>query len=323
MGLLSILARERLRNASLSLLLTAISALLTGIGLAWWFALLSSQERQFLQLPAPSHRTRRMRSLVIIVASTALFVLFHWASLDKGCLETAEVQPSGAGRSWRLVYHLILLAFLVVATSIDFDCYMIPDSITLPGMLIGLLGATLIGEVQICHLWVDWSVAIPQLRGPYIPSWYDAHRHWHGLAWSVAGLVTGAGLTWSARQISSLVLGQEAMGSGDVTLMAMIGSFLGWQAAILVFLVAPLLGLTMGVFIRMVSGKTFLPYGPWLSIAAAVVLFTWGLLWEQTRLIFSDWLSIATLGGVGGLGFVTLLALVQLYKSIPARSRST
>jgi len=317
------LARDRLRNASLYLLLTAIAALLMGTGLAWWFAILSSHERRFLRLPALSTSTRRLRSLAIILATAILFLLFQWASFELGCLETAEVQPSGTGRTWRLVYQLTLLALLVVATAIDFDCYMIPDSITLPGTLIGLLGATIIGEVQICHLWVDWSVAIPQLRGPYIPGWYDAHRNLHGLAWSLAGLITGAGLTWSARQISSLVLGQEAMGTGDVTLMAMIGSFLGWQATILVFLVAPLLGLTMGVFIRMVSGKTFLPYGPWLSIGAAVVLFNWGRLWEQTRLIFSDWLSIATLGGVGSVGFVTLLALVQLYKSIPARNRST
>ena len=166
MGLFPSLASERLRNASLYLLLTAISALLTGTGLAWWFTLLSSRERQFLRLPALSTKTRRLRSLAIILASTTLFILFQWASLELGCLDTPEVQPSGAGRTWRLVYQLTLLALLVVATAIDFDCYMIPDSITLPGTLIGLLGATIIGEVQICHLWVDWSVAIPQLRGP-------------------------------------------------------------------------------------------------------------------------------------------------------------
>ena len=110
------------------------------------------------------------------------------------------------------------------------------------------------------------------------------------------------------------------MGSGDVTLMAMIGSYLGWQAVTLVFLVAPLTGITFGVLIRMISGKTYLPYGPWLSIAAVIVLFTWGRLWEQTRIIFSDWISVAMLGSAGGLGFVVLLFLVQLYKSIPTRN---
>ena len=69
----------------------------------------------------------------------------------------------------------------------------------------------------------------------------------------------------------------------------------------------------------MVSGKTYLPYGPWLSIAAVIVLFTWSRIWEQTRLIFSDWISVAMLGAIGGFGFLVLLVLVQLYKSIPAR----
>jgi hypothetical protein len=49
------------------------------------------------------------------------------------------------------------------------------------------------------------------------------------------------------------------------------------------------------------------------------VLFTWSRLWEQTRLIFSDWIGVTMLGAIGGLGFVTLLVLVRPYKSIPVR----
>lgn len=111
------------------------------------------------------------------------------------------------------------------------------------------------------------------------------------------------------------------MGTGDITLMAMIGSFLGWQAVTLVFLLAPVAGITVGVLVRIVSGKTYLPYGPWLSIAAVMVLFNWGRLWEQTRIIFSDWLSIVALGGIGTVGFVLLLGIVRLFKSIPTRVR--
>ncbi len=300
---------------------TTLCALFLGTGLAISLERLSDHERRSFQIPSVTSKTRWLRGTLIVLATAVIFGLFHWASLEQGCLETAEVQPSGIGRYWRLAYHLTLLGLLILATAIDFDCYMIPDSITLPGTLIGVFGAALIGEAQICHLWVDWTVAIPQLRGPYIPSWYDHHRFLHGLAWSIAGLTTGAGLTWLARQISSRVLGQEAMGSGDVTLMAMIGSYVGWQAVTLVFLIAPLTGIIVGVLIRTVSGKTYLPYGPWLSIAAAIVLFTWTHLWEQTRMTFSDWISVAMLGTGSGLGFVVLLFLVQLYKSIPVRSR--
>ncbi|MEK6261178.1 MAG: A24 family peptidase [Planctomycetota bacterium] len=294
--------------------------LLTGFWLSCWFERLSAFERTVLQYPIISAWSRWMRCAALMFVTAVLFGGLAWAEHVAGALNTPEVQPSNVGREWRLYYHLVLLALLIVATAIDFDCYMIPDRITFPGMLLGLLGAVAFADLQVCHLWVDWSVAIPQLRGPDIPAWYDVHKHWHALAWSSAGLATGAALTWLARTVSSRVLGQEAMGLGDVTLMAMIGSFLGWQAVVLVFLLAPLAGLTVGVLIKLVSGKTYLPYGPWLSIAAVFVLFRWGWLWELTRVTFSDWLSLTVLAGIGGFGFVLLLGLVRLYRAIPVRS---
>ncbi len=303
-------------------LVTGLIGLLIGLGLSCWLEQLSRVERAALNLPAVSSRVRWLRCAALMLVTAMLFWGLHWAEHGARVLDTDEVQPSWLGREMRLYYHLILLSLLIVATAIDFDCYMIPDRITFPGMLIGVLGAFAIGEVQLCHLWVDWSIAIPQLRGPTIPAWYDPHQHWHGLAWSSAGLATGASLTWLARAISSRVIGQEAMGFGDVTLMAMIGSFLGWQAVVLVFLLAPLAGLTVGILIKLVSGKTYLPYGPWLSIAAVFVLFRWGWLWQQTRVIFSDWLSLTVLAGIGGIGFVLLLGLVRLYRAIPVRPQS-
>ncbi len=301
-------------------LATGLIGLLIGFGLSIWFERLSAFERSHLHWPAPSAAHRWQRRVVLMLVTATLFGGLAWAERVAGILETPEVQPSSFSREWRLCFHLALLGLLIVATAIDFDCYMIPDQITVPGMLLGLLGAFVFADLQLCHLWVDWSVAIPQLRGPDIPAWYDAHKHWHALAWSSAGLATGAALTWLARAVSSRVLGQEAMGLGDVTLMAMIGSFLGWQAVVLVFLLAPVAGLTVGLFIKLVSGKTYLPYGPWLSMAAVFVLFRWGWLWELTRVTFSDWLSLIVLAGIGGGGFVLLLGLVRLYRAIPVRS---
>ena len=136
----------------------------------------------------------------------------------------------------------------------------------------------------------------------------------------VVSAVTAIDLDVPAGRFAAII---GRSGSGKSTLMAMIGSFLGWQAVTLVFLLAPVAGLTVGVVVRIVSGKTYLPYGPWLSIAAVVVLFNWGRLWEQTRMIFSDWLSVAALGGIGSVGFVLLLGMVRLFKSIPTRVRPT
>lgn len=298
----------------------AVYACFVGILIAVFVEWLTRSVRRELELPANSSRLSWSRGLCIVAATILLFGAYRWASFDLRCLNAEEVQPSITGMRWRLVYHLTLFGFLIAATAVDFDSYTIPDAITLPGALIGLFGACLVGEVQVCHLWVDWSYAIPQLRGPYIPAWYDTHRFLHALAWSSAGMIAGAGLTWLARFVSSRVLGQEAMGLGDVTLMAMIGSYIGWQAVTLVFLIAPLTGLTIGLLIRFLSGKTYLPYGPWLSIAAVIVLFEWSSLWRYTRLIFSDWMSVLVLTSIGGGGFVLLLFLLQLYKSIPTRS---
>ena len=79
-------------------------------------------------------------------------------------------------------------------------------------------------------------------------------------------------MTWLVRWLSSVVLGQESLGLGDVTLMAMIGSFLGWQPLVFVFLLAPLCGIAMGLGVRLVTNRTYIPFGPYLSMAAVVVL---------------------------------------------------
>ncbi len=303
-------------------LIFALSSLAIGFGLSCWVERMSRLDRLAMHWAPASNAGRWGRCAILMLATGVVFVGFEVAVTTFGVLETPEVQPSGNGRFLRMGYHLALISLLIAATATDFDCYVIPDQITIPGILLGIVGAVAVGEVQLCHLWVDWHQAIPHLRGPKIPDWYDAHRSWHGLAWSCSGMVTGAAVTWVARLVSSRVLGQEAMGLGDVTLMAMIGSFLGWQAVLLVFLLAPLAGLTVGVTITLVSGKTYLPYGPWLSLAALFVLFRWGWLWERTRLVFSDWLGLAMLATAGASGFVVLLGLLRLYRAIPGRPQN-
>lgn len=298
----------------------SLIGLTVGLGLSWWVDRLCRRDRDLMSWPQLSTSARWQRSALLVLITTVLFTVFPMAVTDIGALESPEVQPSGMGRMFRMAYHLALISLLIAATATDFDCYIIPDQITFPGTLLGVIAACAVGELQLCHLWVDWYAAIPHLRGPTIPAWYDSHRLWHALAWSLTGLASGAVITWLARLVSSRVLGQEAMGLGDVTLMAMIGSFLGWQATLLVFLLAPLAGLTVGLTIKVVSGKTYLPYGPWLSLAALFVLFRWGWLWSKTRLIFSDWHGLLILGGIGAGGFILLLILVRAYRAIPGRS---
>lgn len=258
-----------------------------------------------------------------------LFAAFSYAYLDLHCQQIhPEVNPPEVWRLGRMFYHLILIVLLITATGTDFRDFTISDWITGPGMLIGVLGATASGYFQMVHIWVDWNDPLTELYGPYLPEWIKAHQHLHGLAWSLCGLIVGGGMTWLVRAIGRLILGHEAMGFGDVTLMAMIGSFIGWQPVLFVFLLAPICGLAISVSIRLLTGRTFLPYGPYLSAAAVLVLFTWRRIWTlqipisadrkfSVRLLMGDWQQLAWLAGISIVGLSVLLGLVRVYRSLP------
>jgi leader peptidase (prepilin peptidase)/N-methyltransferase len=182
-------------------------------------------------------------------------------------------------------------------------------------MIFGGFAAMISGQLQMEHVWVDWNQEIPGIAGPFIPAWLDAHRHWHGLAWSVAGVLAGAGLTSFVRGLSGLILRREALGLGDVTLMAMIGSFLGWQPTVFVFVLAPLCGLVCTIPLRLLTKRAYLPYGPFLAAATIAVLFSWRWLWESTRLVFGHPLSLALLSAAAAVSLIVLLWLLRLYQS--------
>lgn len=243
---------------------------------------------------------------------------------------TSEVLPAWFWVYGRAAGHLVLLTLLIAASVTDFREYIIPDQVTVPGMIAGVLLATISGDTQLMHFWVDWNQAVAEFRGPYIPVWIGEHTHWHGFVWSMTGLIAGGGVTWLVRWLSSVVLGQESLGLGDVTLMAMIGSFLGWQPLVFVFLIAPLCGIAMGLGVRLITNRTYIPFGPYLSLAAVVVLFAWRPLWMleisnefSIRKLFGDASGLAILAGISLVAFVALLVCLRLYRLIPGKSRST
>jgi leader peptidase (prepilin peptidase)/N-methyltransferase len=268
------------------------------------------------------------------VAGVLTFAL-TLAMLAGHCQETPEVRPSLLWWTLRPAYHSLLCVLLITATATDLRSYFILDAVTFAGAAAGVLLAVLAGDLQMCHVWVDWNQEVPQLSGPYIPAWLGERPHWHGLAWSLAGLVVGAGLTWGARAISSWLLEQEALGFGDVTLMGMIGAFVGWQPVVMVFLLAPLCAVAIGLAVRVVSRRTYVPYGPFLALAAVVVLFNWRAIWMleielgapgaqggatfALRRLFGDAVGLLILAGMIGGGLVLLLGALRLYRRLPAR----
>ncbi len=141
------------------------------------------------------------------------------------------------------VYAAFYSALLVV-TFIDWDHQIIPNRITLPGIVIGLFSAATV------------------LAGGFV----DA----------LLGAVLGGGLLYAVAVGSELVLKKEGMGLGDVKLLAMIGAFLGWKAVLLTVFVGALAGSVIGLTLiaaRIKRRGDPIPFGPFLVLGAMAALF--------------------------------------------------
>jgi leader peptidase (prepilin peptidase)/N-methyltransferase len=92
---------------------------------------------------------------------------------------------------------------------------------------------------------------------------------------SLLGALAGGGLVYLTGVLGKLAFKKESMGGGDVKLMAMLGAFLGWKLAILIFFLAPFFGAPIGLYIKFVKKQDIIPYGPFISLAAFVAML-WG-----------------------------------------------
>ena len=90
---------------------------------------------------------------------------------------------------------------------------------------------------------------------------------------SLTGVIAGGGITYLVGVFGKLVFRKEAMGFGDVKLMAMLGGFLGWQAIIYVFFIGCFFGAIVGGISWFITKKHYLPFGPYLALGALVMRF--------------------------------------------------
>lgn len=297
---------------------------LTGL-LTWW-----GTRRAFHDLNLPIG----FWSVAFGGLGTVLGILFVWMSLVGQSQSTPEVIPSEGWRQARVIYHLSLITLLLVITATDFKSYYILDWCCWLGVIIALSGAVISGQFQIAHVWVDWNAEIPQLRGPYLPEWMQHHPHLHGLAWSLAGGVCGFVITAIIRWIAALVLQMPALGFGDVLLMGMVGTYLGWQPTLVALMIAPLCAVGIGAAVKLFGNRPALPYGPFLAIASLIVLFCWKWIWMAefafsadggqnrvtsfaVRRFFGDPIALLVVFGLSLGLFVVLLGLLQLYRRLP------
>jgi leader peptidase (prepilin peptidase)/N-methyltransferase len=148
--------------------------------------------------------------------------------------------------------YCFLCSSLVVITFVDLDFQIIPDRITIPGVVIGLAAGSFI------------------LPDPFMRA--DAL----GVVSSLIGAVSGFGFYYLVAFLSLAILKKEGMGGGDIKMMAMVGAFMGWKAVILTTFLASLAGSVVGISMIIAKGRekgSLLPFGPFLSAGALVTLF--------------------------------------------------
>ena len=154
--------------------------------------------------------------------------------------------------------YFLFCAALLVIIWIDLQHQIIPDVISLPGILVGLI----------------FSLVNPNV------TWQDAF----------IGLLLGGGVLYAIALFYFLWRKQEGMGGCDIKLLAMIGAFLGWQALPFVIFASSLTGSCIGILAMIRQGKGAkmrIPFGPFLSLAALVYLF----FTEQIHLLYRFYLQ--------------------------------
>jgi len=150
------------------------------------------------------------------------------------------------GFGWQALLALVLTWSLVALTMIDFDHKLLPDSITLPLLWLGLLINT---------------------QGVFVP-----------LEQSVIGAAVGYLSLWSVFWVFKLVTGKEGMGYGDFKLLAVFGAWFGWSSIPLIVLGSSVVGAIVGISLIIILGRDKdipIPFGPYLA-AAGWITMLWG-----------------------------------------------
>jgi len=139
---------------------------------------------------------------------------------------------------------LVLIWVLIALTGIDMDTQLLPDSMTLPLLWLGL-------GVNLFSVWTP------------LPS-------------AVMGAILGYGSLWSVYWLFKLFTGKEGMGYGDFKLLGALGAWFGWQAVPLMILLSSFVGAALGIAILIARGQgrdTPMPFGPYLAGAGLLTLF--------------------------------------------------
>jgi len=148
------------------------------------------------------------------------------------------------GTSLTFLALFIFCSALVVITFIDIEHQIIPDEISLPGIVLGFV----------------FSFFLP----------------WQGWLNSLIGILLGGGSLLLVAWLYQRLTGKEGMGGGDIKLLAMMGAFLGWKAVPFIIFVGSMVGSVVGISMMLLQkkdSKLAIPFGPYLAFGAVLYIF--------------------------------------------------
>lgn len=135
--------------------------------------------------------------------------------------------------------YFAFIASLIVITFIDLRLQIIPDIISLPGIVIGFVSSFFLQDITVLN--------------------------------SLAGILIGGGTLFLVAYGYEKLTGIEGMGMGDIKLIAMIGAFLGWRAVLLSIFIGSFAGAIIGTIAMLIQKKDTkyaIPFGPFLALGA-------------------------------------------------------
>ncbi len=153
--------------------------------------------------------------------------------------------------------YLTMVCGFIVAIFVDFKHRIIPDEVSVGGVIVGLI----------------LSFFIPSLHGISSGENFNILARLQSLGISLLGVLAGGGLIYAMGLLGDFLFKKESMGGGDVKFLAMVGAFLGWELAILTFFIAPLFGAVYGIVEKIRKNDNTIAYGPFLALGALISLF--------------------------------------------------
>jgi leader peptidase (prepilin peptidase)/N-methyltransferase len=235
--------------------------------------------------------------LVELTTAALFWALAHWPAVPLLTENGPVVTWHGEGIA-TFAALATFVSLLVALSFIDLDTQLLPDVLTKPGMVLGVLAG----------LWPGVAGVVGD--DPSVPL---ALRT---LLASLGGLAVGGSVTWGIRALGGWVFAREAMGFGDVKLMMMIGAFLGWQQALLTLLLGCVLGALIGGVGALLGGASKIPFGPYLALGAVVSHFAHAPILEFLFHTWPEWQrgSAASKWLLAGGALVSLVLLFVLVR---------